>query len=142
MVFVALHGVSMIAFYVIRSERDRSRIETLLSASARTVVPMYVSLVAVVVSGVFLAAKISAFRRSWPAWSIVILVALTIFMWVTAKPIHRRILAACEVRPSGVPRVADEDLPAVLRTWWTHAVTLVGVAGLGYILYLMTFKPF
>jgi hypothetical protein len=50
--------------------------------------------------------------------------------------------AACELRPSGVPRVADEDLALVLRTPWTHLVTAIGIAGLGGLLYLMTFKPF
>ena len=59
-----------------------------------------------------------------------------------AKPIHARVAAALEMRPSGVPRVADEDLGSVMGTPRTHVVTAIGVAGIAGLIYLMTFKPF
>lgn len=49
--FVAIHGASMVVYYVIRGETDRKRIEALLGFSARTVVPMYVSLMLIVDTG-------------------------------------------------------------------------------------------
>jgi hypothetical protein len=49
--------------------------------------------------------------------------------------------AACEVRPTGVPRVSDEELSLIVRSGTAHAITAVGVVGLAAILYLMVFKP-
>jgi hypothetical protein len=140
--FVGIHGASMVVFYLIRGESDRSRIQSLLAFSAKTVIPMYVSMAAVVATGVLVGRRIGAFRRAWGWWSLVLLAVISALMWLVAKPIHRRVKAACELRPSGVPRVADEDLALVLRTPWTHLVTAIGIAGLGGLLYLMTFKPF
>ena len=142
LLFLGVHGASMVVFYVIRGETDRRRIESLLGFSARTVVPMYISMALVVVTGVLVGQKIGAFSRAWGWWSIVLLGVISILMWILAKPVHVRVAAAIEMRPSGVPRVADEDLPAVMRTPRTHLVTGIGVAGIAGLIYLMTFKPF
>jgi len=40
-----------------------------------------------------------------------------------------------------VPRVSDEELSQILRSQRTNVITLIGVAGLGAVLYLMVFKP-
>jgi hypothetical protein len=140
--FVGVHGASMVVFYVIRGETDRRRIESLLAFSARTVVPMYVSMALVVVTGVLVGGKIGAFNRGWGWWSIVLLGVISVLMWIIAKPIHARVAAALEMRPSGVPRVADEDLGSVMRTPRPHVVTAIGLAGIAGLVYLMTFKPF
>jgi hypothetical protein len=141
-IFIGVHGASMVVFYVIRGETDRKRIQALLAFSAKTVIPMYVSMGLSVATGVLAGQRIGAFRRGWGWGSIVLLAVISVLMWLIAKPIHRRVQAACELRPSGVPRVADEDLALVLRTPWTHLVTAIGVAGTGGLVYLMTFKPF
>ncbi len=140
--FIGVHGASMVVFYVIRGETDRKRIESLLAFSARTVMPMYISMALVVVTGVLVGGKIGAFDRGWGWWSIVLLGVVSALMWIFAKPIHVRVAAALEVRPSGVPRVADEDLPSILSTPHTHVVTGIGLAGIAGLIYLMTFKPF
>ncbi len=142
LVFVGIHGASMVVFYVVRGETDRKRIQDLLAFSAKTVIPMYISMGLVVVTGVLVGRRVGAFTRNWGWWSLGLLAVISALMWLIAKPIHRKIEAACEMRPSGVPRVADEDLALVLRTPWTHVVTLIGVGGLGYMVYLMIFKPF
>lgn len=142
MLFIGVHGASMVVFYIVRGETDRKRIQDLLAFSAKTVVPMYVSLGLVVTSGVLAGRRIGAFDRGWGWWSLGILTTVGLLMWLIAKPVHRRIQAACELRPSGVPRVADEDLSVVLRTPLTHVVTAIGVGGLGVLVYLMIFKPF
>ena len=141
-VFVGVHGASMVVFYVIRGERDRKRIQDLLAFSAKTVIPMYVSMGLVVVTGILVGRKVAAFDRGWGWWSIVLLAVISILMWFIAKPIHRKVKDACELRPSGVPRVSDEELSRVLRTPQTHLVTAIGVAGLAGLLYLMMLKPF
>jgi len=131
----------MVVFYVVRGERDRSRILDLLAFSAKTVTPMYISMGLVVTTGVLVGQKVAAFRRGWGWWSLVLLAVISLLMWLIAKPISRKMKAACEFRPSGVPRVSDEELARVLRTPQTHVVTLIGVFGFAALLYLMMFKP-
>jgi hypothetical protein len=62
-------------------------------------------------------------------------------MWFVAKPFTKRVRAACEIRPSGVPRVSDQELSQILRSPRTHVIMAIGVGGLAAILYLMVFKP-
>ncbi len=142
LVFVGVHGASMVVFYVVRGETDRKRIQNLLAFSAKTVIPMYISMGLVVTTGVLAGRRIGAFSRGWGWWSLILLAVISVLMWVLAKPIHRKIQAACEIRPSGVPRVADEDLVLVLKNPMTHVVTLIGTGGIAYMVYLMIFKPF
>lgn len=142
LLFVAVHGTSMAVFYLIRGERDRGRIQGMLALSAKTVVPMYATLALATVTGVVAGNRVGAFSRGWGWASLVLLGLITGLMVLITKPIHRRILAACELRPSGVPRVADEDLASVLKTPMTHVIALIGLLGIGGLVYLMIFKPF
>ena len=141
-IFVGVHGASMVVFYVIRGEKDRGRIQDLLGFSAKTVIPMYISIGLVVVTGILVGQEIGAFERGWGWWSLVLLAVVTILMFFIAKPIHRRIHDACEYRPSGKPRVSDEELGLILRSPQVHLVSAIGVAGVAALVYLMTFKPF
>ena len=50
-------------------------------------------------------------------------------------------IAPCQLRPSGVPRVSDEELATVLRSSRAYLITAIGVIGMLAILYLMIFKP-
>ena len=135
------HGVSMTVLYAIRKERDRTKILAMLQVSGSSTIPMYVSLGAVLVFGVLLAFKVHYWGQTWLWASIVILVAIVGLMTMTAKPYFRRVKEACQLRPSGVPRVSDEELGEVLRSGRAHLITAIGVVGLLAILYLMIFKP-
>lgn len=140
--FVAVHGASITVLYVIRGERDRGRIENLLAFSAKTVIPMYASLVAVVLTGMFIGLKLPIFfRQTWFWLSIGLLAATSLLMLFVAKPFGVRVRAACELRPSGIPRVSDEELKKILGSPRTHAIMAIGVSGLAGILYLMVFQP-
>jgi len=140
--FVGIHGASIVVLYAIRSERDRGRIEGILDFSAATATAMYVSLAAVVATGFWLGIAESALlRQAWFWWSLALLVIVSVLMWFVAKPFTMKVRAACEIRPSGVPRVSDEELAQTLHSPRTHVITAIGVAGLGAILYLMVFKP-
>ena len=140
--FVGVHGASIVVLYAIRNESDRGRIESILGFSARTVVAMYVSLGLVVGTGFWLGFVVPGFfGQTWFWLSIATLALTTVLMWLVARPFGKRILAACEVRPSGVPRVSDEELSQILHSQRTNVITLIGVGGLGAILYLMVFKP-
>ena len=138
------HGVSMTVLYAIRKERDRAKILAMIGVSGQAIVPMYVSIGAVIVFGSLLWFKMRlayGLGTTWIWAAIVILVAVIGLMTMTAKPYFARVKEACQVRPSGVPRVSDEELGEVLRSSRAHLITAIGVIGLAAILYLMIFKP-
>ncbi len=144
LIFVGAHGVSMFVLYRVRGERDRQRIADLIAFSGTTTRPMYIGLLILVIGGVgnALAFHLFSFSQGWLLLSIVILLVTIGLMVGLAAPYFRRITAACEMRPSGVPRVSDEELEQLLRSGDAHAIAAVGVVGLLSILYLMLFKPF
>jgi len=140
--FVGVHGASIAVLYAVRNESDRGRIEAMLGFSAKTVLAMYVSLGLVVGTGFWLGfTEPRFFSQPWYWLSLATLAATTVLMWFVARPFGKRVLAACEIRPSGVPRVSDEELSQILRSQQTNVITLIGVGGLGTILYLMVFRP-
>jgi len=135
------HGVSMTVLYAIRKERDRAKILAMIGVSGQSILPMYISIGAVVVFGVLLWIKVYPLTSYWIWLSIVILIAMIGLMTMTAKPYFARVKEACQLRPSGVPRVSDEELGDVLNSSKAHLITAIGVIGLAAILYLMVFKP-
>jgi len=140
--FAGIHGASIVVLYVIRNERDRGRIESILGFSAKTVTAMYLTLVTVVGTGLWLGFEVTIFlRRPWYWLSLALLVVTSLLMWFVAKPFAERIRAACDIRPSGVPRVSDEELAMILRSRRVHVIAAIGVIGLGAVLYLMVFRP-
>ena len=140
--FVAIHGASIVVLYAIRNESDRSRVESLLGFSASTVVAMYTSLVAIVATGLWMGFEVPGyFQLPWYWLSLALLVLTVVFMFLVARPFGKRIRAACEIRPSGVPRISDEELGQILRSKKTNVITAIGVIGFGAILYMMVFKP-
>jgi hypothetical protein len=140
--FMAIHGASVVVLYAVRNESDRGRIESLLGFSAKTVIAMYLSLVAVIGTGFWLGFVVPGyFSQPWYWLALGLLVLTTAFMWLVARPFGKRIRAACEMRSSGVPRISDEQLGQILRSQKTNVITAIGVIGLGVILYLMVFRP-
>ena len=138
---LASHGVSMFVLYAIRKERDRKKILDLISLSGLSIGPMYVSILLIVLAGAWLWWKVYPLDTWW-LWIAVTILVLTIgLMNATAKPYFARVKEACQMRPSGVPRVSDEELGDVLGSARAHLITAIGVIGLLAILYLMIFKP-
>ncbi len=138
---LATHGASMLVLYRIRGERDRAKILSMLNLSGEAATPTYVSLVLVLATGVWNMFLIHSLTKAWVWLAIVILVAMVGLMMMVAKPYFVRVKAACEVRPSGVPRVSDEELTEITKSSTAHLITAIGVVGLLAILYLMVFKP-
>ena len=135
------HGVSMTVLYAIRKERDRAKILALIAVSGQSIIPMYVSIGAVVVFGAILWFKFYTLGTTWLWLAVVLLIATIGLMTAIAKPYFARVKEACQLRPSGVPRVSDEELGEVLNSSKAHLITAIGVIGLAAVLYLMIFKP-
>ena len=142
LVFVGAHGVSMFVMFRIRGERNRQRIAELITFSGTTTRPMYIGLVILTVGGVGAGLTLHLFSQWW-LWIAIGILLITIgLMSGLAKPYFRRITASCEIRPSGVPRVSDEELEQLLRSGEATVISVIGIVGLLSILYLMLFKPF
>ncbi len=142
LVFVGAHGVSMFVMFRIRGERDRQRIAELITFSGTTTRPMYIGLAILTVGGVGAGLTLHLFSQWW-LWIAIGILLITIgLMSGLAKPYFRRITASCEIRPSGVPRVSDEELEQLLRSGEATVISVIGIVGLLLILYLMLFKPF
>ncbi len=62
-------------------------------------------------------------------------------MTAIAKPYFKKVSAACDLRPSGVPRVSDEELLELVRSKASALIMLIGIGGLTLIVWLMVFKP-
>ena len=140
--FLGAHGASMFVLYRIRHERDRRKIAELIAFSGTTTRPMYISLGVLTVGGIGAGITLHLFSAWWLWTAIVILLVTIALMTAVAKPYFQKITASCEVRPSGVPRVSDEELAQLLRSGEAHVITAIGGIGLLAILYLMLFKPF
>ena len=140
--FLASHGVSMFVLDRIRKvDLDRSRISQLISLSGQTTMPMYISLATLIAGGIGAGVTIKAFWQLWLTASIVILLVTVALMVSIAAPYFKQITAACEVRPSGVPRKSDEELNVLLNSPKNMLINVIGAVGLLSILYLMIFKP-
>lgn len=148
--FVGVHGVSVVVLFRMRKERDRHKLEELIAFSGSTVRPMYICLVAVLVSGVLLGRSPinwftglpgNALSSVWIWAAIGVLVVTSLLMSLLAAPHFKRVTEACAVRPTGVPRKSDEELDQILRGPTFYVITLTGAVGLFVILYLMIFKP-
>jgi ABC-type dipeptide/oligopeptide/nickel transport system permease subunit len=132
----------MFALYRLRTlDLDRQRIADTITFSGATTRPMYISLIVLVTAGAVAGYQGGWFDDWWIWISIVVLIATTVLMTVTAKPYFKRISAACAMRPSGVPRTSDEELGELVRSSKVHLITAIGVGGLAVIIWLMVTKP-
>jgi hypothetical protein len=141
-VFLAAHGVSMWVSFKVRSERDRTRIETLLQVSGSSVALMYAGLLVLLIGGVIagFAGRWWSFGWIWAA--IGLLLMISIVMMAVSSPYYRRIKEAVKLRPSGVPRVSDEELDELLHARAPMISAWLGVGTLATIIWLMVWKPF
>lgn len=140
--FIAVHGASMLLLHSIRGERSRVRLEAVLDFAANTTSVMYGTLLGVVGTGFWMGfARTSFFRRGWFWWSLALLIATSVWMWFVARPFAHRLREACELRPSGVPRVSDEELAEALGSRHSNLIAGVGVGSMALILSLMLLQP-
>jgi uncharacterized membrane protein len=139
--FLLAHGTSVAVMFRVRKETDREKIRQLLQFSGSTIRMFYVSLAVLLAGGIGAGLQNHYFWQRWLTISIAVLVAVSLAMYFLARPYYRAINAATELRPSGVPRVSDEDLHQRLRSRRPTTVALLGFGGLLAILWLMIFKP-
>jgi amino acid transporter len=139
--FLTAHGVSVFVSFRVRKERDRDKIRELLTLSGATVLWMYVSLAVLVGAGVIGGFQGHWWGQRWIWYAIGVLVVTIGVMGGVARPYYQGIKEATTMRPSGAPRVSDDDLAKRLQSARPLWIMAVGFGGLLAILWLMVFKP-
>lgn len=144
-IFVAAHGVSMLAAFGVRSHRDPRAVAVLLTASKRAVVLAYVGLLLLVVGGVGAALIVGLMDRLWIVASVVVLIAVMVAMYVVATTYY---IGIRSLVGDGLERGGDDSpvvdrhaLSARLDSRRPEVLVLIGGGGLAVMLWLMVFKP-
>jgi hypothetical protein len=146
--FVAAHGVSMVAAFQLRGERDRSRQAALLQLSGTGIGVMYVGLLLLLVAGIVAGFVGDHWGRGWIWASLGILVAVIAVMYAVATPFYGRMRAAAGVGGTGQsadkfkPPATEADLDALATSSRPWVLAIVGGIGLVVIVWLMLSKPF
>jgi hypothetical protein len=146
--FVAAHGVSMVAAFQLRGERDRSSQAALLEASGIGIGLMYIGLLVLLAAGILAGFMGGHWGRLWIWASLVTLVVVIAVMYVVATPFYGRMRAAAglpgsaEKAASYKPPATEADLAALATSNRPFVLAAVGGIGLILIVWLMLAKPF
>ena len=140
--FMAAHGTSIAATFLIRRSREPEKIAGILQLSGATVGAFYFFTLVLLVGGI--AAGISGhwFENKYWIWvSLVLFVVLGVLMFPLARGYFRRIRKVLELMESGT-EVSKSDFIRVLDTGQPVLIAGTGSAVILFIVYLMVMKPF
>ena len=133
-VFVAGHGVSVAVTLSLPRERDRARLETLLSLSRGSIVWSNLGLLVLLVGGIANWLRGDYPRQGWLWASLAILAVLSVGGVALAAPHFRRIRSA-------IAAGDDDRVEAALATRLPWALFWLETVGIAAILWLMVYKP-
>lgn len=139
--FLGAHGVSMSVSFRLRKETDPARVNEMLQSSAASSRWMYGFLMVLLIGGIAAAFKGHLWSTAWIWISIGILVLVTVVMQAVGSPYYRKVRLIARAMSGGSQAVTAEQFGEVLRSRRPNVVTVVGIVGLGAILYLMLFQP-
>lgn len=139
--FMAAHGTSMAASYLLRRIRHPQQISGVLQLSAATVTTFYASTVVLLTGGIGSGIVGGWFGHSWIWVSLGLLIAVGILMFPLARGYFRRIRMVIELMEAGT-EVSARDFARVLDSGQPLLVTGTGSVAILVIVYLMVLKPF
>jgi uncharacterized membrane protein len=141
-IFAISHGGSAFMAFRLRSERDPVVVESLLEVGQLSVGPMYVGLLLLIIGGLGAAAGANYWGEPWVIASIVVFIAVLVFMWSVASPYYMGLRKLFEERaPDGRPAIEPATLARMLESRRPDILTLVGTVGLVVLVWLMVLKP-
>lgn len=148
--FVLVHGPSVFALWELRTAREPPRIATLLDMSGRANAATWIAFAALGLTGLLVAAAQHAWREPWVWGSIVLVVATTVLMSLLGARPFNHARGALGLRwfdgrrtrqATGVVDVAALDEAMHMVRARATALTIVGLAGLAGLVYLMVARP-
>jgi hypothetical protein len=139
LLFVAGHGTSAAVGIRLRRERDPARMAALLDVSASARGSTYAGMALLGAGGLVDAFLGHWWSAGWVWISVGVFFAMAGVLAALAIPYYRRLRQAVTVGASGgdgeeIERLAQSPVP--------RTILVVGLVGLGVILWLMVFKPF
>jgi len=143
------HGTSVFAMFQARRERDRARLAAVLDLSQASLGVAGVGLVLALILGIVAAVMGGHFSRLWPWAAIgVVIVVFGAMTPIGATPMSnlRKALGlpGRGDRPSDAPRQpgSDADLRAAQARLRPELLSMIGVATIAVLVWLMEAKPF
>ena len=145
-VFILVHGISMVSAFQLRGVTERSRAVRLLNRSQMAVGLMYAALLVLLVAGIAAGFIGAHWSRLWIWASIGVLVAVLIVMWAVASPYYGQLRQALGMQHRGdaptSETISEEELARRLRSMRPMWLAAVGIVGLVALFWLMFEKPF
>lgn len=139
--FLIAHGVSVGVSFRLRGERDPAKIAALLDVSSRSIGPMWISILVLLVGGIVAGFLGSWWGYGWIWASIGVLVVVILAMAFMATRYYGRVRFITGAMAEGTEAVSPEEFDRVLRSGRPVTIAVVGFVGLGLILWMMLFKP-
>ncbi len=148
-IFLLAHGASTFVAASLGRERDPARLRTLLDLSLASLPMVYIGLLLLIGSGIWLGFVGGYWQSGWIWTAIGVLVLMLVLMIAVAAPYFDRLRLAVGLQgkrssrqvPLG-PVASDAELNALLSGPQPRIIMLIGVLGLLAILVLMVLKPF
>jgi hypothetical protein len=147
--FFLAHGASAAMAFKVRKETDFTRIRAMLELSEYTIEWMFVSFLAMGLTGIALPFFIHIWNKLW-VWASIILMVF-VFIWMVgmnerAYKTLRRLVGlpyrqGSKEFPAGSPASAEE-VAAQLKKLNLKGLVIVGYVIPAIVLWLMIFKPF
>jgi uncharacterized protein YneF (UPF0154 family) len=138
--FVLFHGASAGVVLRIRRETDIGRVRTLLDLSMSMVGLFYISLLLMLVGGIWAGIEGRWFTNGqlwlWVAIGVLLLVGVAMYVFIS------RHFYAWRKALDGDPPTDDATLLAQIQNPQPLWGALIGLIGLVVIVWLMVFKPF
>lgn len=147
--FFLAHGTSAAMAFRVRRERDVTRIRGMLDLSESTIELMFVSFLAMGLTGVALPFFIRIWDKGWVWISIVLMVFVFVWMvWMNERAYKTlRKLVGLPYRQGSKefpaePPASAEEVAAFLQNMNVTGLIVVGYLIPAIVLWLMIFKPF
>ena len=141
--FLLFHGVQVWALFTLEPGLpDREKVFDRAEQSRMASTPMYVALGAVVVFGVIAGIDGDWFSHGWWIWAAIgVLLVTSGLMSAIAGPYMKKVRAATTRWADGSYPTSEEELETLLHGPQSKVISIVGIAGLAILLWLMVYKP-
>jgi hypothetical protein len=147
--FFLAHGASAAMVFKLRKETDFTRIRAMLDLSESTVELMFVSFLAMGLTGVALPFFIHIWNKAWVWLSVILMIFVFIWMvWMNERAYKTlRKLVGLPYRQGSKEYAAEsaasvQEVTALLRKLDVTGLIVVGYLIPAFVLWLMIFKPF
>lgn len=147
--FFLAHGASAAMSLRVRRETDVVRIRAMLDLSESTIELMFVSFLAMGLTGVVLPFLLRIWNKAWVWMSIILMIFVFIWMvWMNERQykILRKLVGLPYRQGSkeypAEPPASTEEITAQLKKMNVTGLIVVGYVLPAFVLWLMIFKPF